>query len=91
MMTKLATAGALVALAFGLGACSIATIDEPMDAPLGQDFGNPTAHNAAVQIVDPNPANANAGAPEFDGERSTVVITDYKAAEVATTEAESTK
>lgn len=59
-----------------LASCQLTRIDH--GPPLGADFGDATAHNAAVQIIDPTPANAGDGAPDYDGERTKLLINTYK-------------
>jgi hypothetical protein len=34
----------------------------------------------AVQVIDPNPANAGSGAPDLEGERARVAIDRYRGA-----------
>lgn len=42
--------------------------------PLSRDFGNATAHNKGVQIVDPE---ASASAPTYDGSNTAEAIKRY--------------
>ena len=49
-------------------------------ATLAPNFGNAVTHNMAVQVIDPNPANAGSGAPDLEGERARVAIDRYRGA-----------
>ncbi len=76
-----ATAAALSLV--GLASCAVLPLEndtqEPIAAvPLGKDFGNAAAHNAAQHIVDPAPANVLAGAPALDGERAAAAYRRYR-------------
>ncbi len=61
-----------VVAAFGLTACA------DTQAPLNTGFGDAYYHNMAVQVIDPTPANAGAGASDLDGERARVAIDRYR-------------
>ena len=75
-------------LFLGVAAAALAACQH--DYPLGQGFGNSVEHNAAVQIIDPNPVTAEAGAPDLNGRRAAVAIDNYENANVTEVEAEST-
>lgn len=68
--------GTTVVLLAGLslGAC---VGRSPSVGPLGADFGNATAHNAAVQILDPAPSAAGGGPPALQGARAAEAIRRY--------------
>ena len=83
-MTRIALIG-LAAVSFTLAACdSIYDHNEP----LNPGFGNSIKHNDAVAIVDPVPANASDGAPDFDGKRGKLAIERYETGAVIDAEAE---
>jgi hypothetical protein len=44
----------------------------------GPGYGNAAAQNAAVQGVDPQPAYADAGAPDLNGRRAALAIERYE-------------
>jgi type IV pilus biogenesis protein CpaD/CtpE len=68
------TAIFLMAGFFGLAACA------DTQAPMNTGFGDAYHHNMAVQVIDPNPANAGSGAPALEGERARVAIDRYRGA-----------
>ena len=49
---------------------------------LGPDFGNSVRHNMALQIINPEPAEAGLPAPDLDGARAAGAMERYKAGEV---------
>jgi type IV pilus biogenesis protein CpaD/CtpE len=63
-----------VAAFVGLTACA------DTQGPLNPGFGDAYQHNMAVQVIDPNPANAGSGAPDLEGERARVAIDRYRGA-----------
>jgi len=73
-----------------LGVAAAALTACQNDQPLRRDLGNSTEHNAAVQVIDPNPVTANAGAPDMNGARAGIAMDNYENANVKTTEAEAT-
>ena len=75
-MKKVSILGAGVLLALGLGACQDTLRDH--NEPLSTGLGNAVNHNSAVAIVDPVPANATAGAPDYSGKREALVIDRYE-------------
>jgi type IV pilus biogenesis protein CpaD/CtpE len=78
------TAIFLMAGVFSLAACADTT------APLNTGFGDAYYHNMAVQVIDPNPANAGSGAPALEGERARVAIDRYRGSKVLVPEATTT-
>lgn len=88
MMKTIFTAALVGVSLMTLAGCQYTRIDH--GPPLGADFGNATAHNAAVQIIDPVPANASAGAPDYDGARTIVLIDAYKSGATEEVSAEGT-
>jgi type IV pilus biogenesis protein CpaD/CtpE len=68
------TAIMTVAAFLGLTACA------DTQAPLNAGFGDAYHHNMAVQVIDPNPANAGSGAPDLEGERARIAIDRYRGA-----------
>jgi len=73
-----------------LGVAAVALAACQHDYPLRKDLGNSVEHNAAVQIIDPNPVTANAGAPDMNGRRAAVAMDNYESANVKQVEAEAT-
>ena len=61
---------ALLATAAGLAGCA---------APktLNTSFGNATAHNIAMHIIDPTPADPNLPAPDMNGQRAFGALDRY--------------
>ncbi len=59
--------------------------------PLGKDFGNATQHNMSVHIINPDPATAGYGAPEYDGVRAKGAMNRYKSGAVKAPKAEATE
>ena len=75
-------------LFLGVAAAALAACQH--NYPLRQGFGNSVEHNNALQIVDPNPVTANAGAPNLNGRRAAIAIENYETGEVEEVEAETT-
>lgn len=75
-------------LFLGVAAATLAACQH--DHPLRKDLGNSVEHNAAVQIIDPNPVTAEAGAPALNGRRAAVAMENYETGNVEEVEAEST-
>ena len=73
-----------------MGVAAVALAACQHNYPLGQGFGNASEHNNALQIIDPNPVTANAGAPNLNGRRAAIAIENYEAHEVEEFEAETT-
>ncbi len=69
-----------VALAVTLGACEGSRYARPIAPPPG--FGAASAHNLETQVVDPQPAYAAAGAPDFHGKRALLAIDRYETGKV---------
>ena len=63
-------------LFLGVAAAALAACQH--NYPLGQGFGNSVEHNNALQIIDPNPVTANAGAPNLNGKRAAIAIENYE-------------
>lgn len=83
-MTRIALIG-LAAVSLTLAACdSIYDHNEP----LNPGFGNVIKHNDAVAIIDPVPANASDGAPDFDAKRGALAIERYETGSVIDAEAD---
>jgi len=74
----------LTAGVFSLAACA------DTQAPLNAGFGDAYKHNIAVQVVDPEPANAGSGAPALEGERARVAIDRYRGSKVLIPESTTT-
>jgi len=74
LKTKHILAGAAMALALALGACSDRVVEPP---PLG----DATSHNIAAQIVNPKPVPTDV-APEMNGERDAGALTRYEKGKV---------
>lgn len=68
---KLALAGFFVLAATG---CA----EVPVEV-MGPDFGDGQHRNIAVHVIDPMPAHADAGAPDFNGNRAALAIQRYEA------------
>jgi len=75
-------------LFLGVAAATLAACQN--NYPLRQGYGDSVEHNAAVQIIDPNPVTAEAGAPDLNGRRAAVAIDNYENANVEEVQAEST-
>jgi hypothetical protein len=73
-----------------MGVAAVALAACQHNHTLRQGFGNTSAHNNALQVVDPNPVTANAGAPNLNGRRAAVAIENYETNEVIELEVEST-
>ena len=85
-MKSFTLASGLVLL-FALAACGY---QYDHSKPLNAGAGNATQHNAATAIIDPVPANANAGAPDFHGERAGAGIDAYATGDTEAVEVEGT-
>ena len=75
-------------LFLGVAAAALAACQH--NYPLGQGFGNSVEHNNALQIIDPNPVTANAGAPNLNGRRAAIAIENYETGEVEEVQIETT-
>ncbi len=80
----------LILLAALSGCAGGATDERPAAGPLGADFGNAVRHNAAVQIVDPEPMNLDGSPPPMDGRRAAAAMGRYQSGDVEIPEAVST-
>ena len=65
---------------FAVAAFVALTACADTQSPLNPGFGDAYQHNMAVQVIDPNPANAGSGAPDLEGERARVAIDRYRGA-----------
>jgi len=65
----------LVMLGLGLGLAGCPNTQEPINT----GFGDAYYHNIALQVVNPQPANAGSGPTNLDGDRAHVAIERYKA------------
>jgi hypothetical protein len=61
------------AAALSLVACT----NQAPQTDLNTGFGDAYYHNIAVQVVNPNPANAGSGAPDLEGQRARIAIDRY--------------
>ena len=82
------TATALATVMFGMSGC---IFFHDHSEPINAGYGNSLNHNAAVAIVDPAPANATAGAPDFNGKRAAIAMENYETGQIEQVEAESTQ
>ena len=73
-----------------LGVAAVALAACQHNYPLGQGFGNSVEHNNALQVVDPNPVTANAGAPNLNGRRAAIAIENYETGEIEELQVETT-
>ena len=73
-----------------MGVAAVALAACQHNHTLRQGFGNTSEHNNALQVVDPNPVTANAGAPNLNGRRAAIAIENYEIHEVEEFDAEAT-
>lgn len=78
-MTKIKPAATMIAGFVLLGTAGCSQVPQHV---MGRDFGEATYHNAAVQVIDPMPEHADAGAPDLNGNRATLAIQRYEANQV---------
>ena len=87
-MTRITLTFTLAIAMVGLSGCFM--LDDHSQ-PMSPSHGDALSHNAAVMIVDPAPANATAGAPDFNGKRATIAGQNYETGEVEEVDAISTQ
>ena len=75
-------------LFIGVAAAALAACQH--NYPLGQGFGNSVEHNEAVHVIDPNPVTAEAGAPDLNGRRAAIAVTNYEEGNVEDLDEETT-
>jgi hypothetical protein len=61
---------------------AVSACTAPKLPPEGVAFGNAVSHNAAQQIIDPDPPTARFGAPDMDGLRAAEAIRRYRSGAV---------
>ncbi len=66
-----------VTLAAATLAAAVGCSNMPAPESLSPGFGNATAHNMAMHIIDPLPADMNLPAPDLNGQRGGVLMDRY--------------